>query len=192
MSKKIIVITGTPGIGKTTISEIVSRRLKIPLIKLAEFVKKERLYKSYDERTLSFIVDVERARQALKEYITSSEDSSFLIEGHLLDIIPAEFVDICIVLRLNPKILEKRLIKRKYPPKKIRDNVQSEILDYVLIYAIRFFGEDKVFEIDTTGHEINQVVEEVLEIIKKRHNGRPGKIDWMKELNEELEKYLRD
>ncbi len=189
MPENIIVITGTPGTGKTTVSEKISKILNLKLINIAEFVKEKKLLIGYDKEMQSFIVDIEKARKYL-EKITDDESTLFIIEGHVIDIIPAKRVRLCIVLRLNPRILGKRLYNRGYPKEKIMNNLESEVLDVLLIEALQRFGEEKVFEIDTSNLSIEEVVSRVLKIIKEGKNGRPGSVNWFEILGDEIDKYL--
>jgi len=189
MTHNLIVITGTPGTGKTTISEIISRELGFKLIKIADFVKNNNLILGYDKEFNSYIVDIKATRKKLEMLVSNPKDF-FIIEGHLLDVIPEKNVKICIVLRLDPRILKKRLSERGYPENKIKNNIESEILDVLLVEAIQKFGKEKVFEIDTSGLSVKELVLKVIKIIKTGKNGTPGNVDWFKKLGSELDKYL--
>lgn len=171
-----ILITGTPGTGKTTIARRVAQSLGKDYLDLADLVKKHRLYIRYDEETDSFIVDLNRTQKHLDALLTCNE----IIDTHLVEAVPPEKISKAIVLRLDPMILFERLKAREYSERKIKENVEAEILDYVLISALNRFGENKVFEVDTTGKNIGEVVEIITRIILK--NGkifRPGSVNWL-------------
>jgi len=188
---KIIVVTGTPGTGKTSVARKVAERLKCRVIGLSEFALRKNLVSRYIEHLGSYDIEPEKMKKALEEECKPEE--LILIEGHVVDVIPAEYVELAIVLRLNPLELEKRLKERGYSEEKILVNVQSEILDSCLIDAIANFGKEKVFELDTTGKDLEKVVNEVLYIIKERKDYRPGQVDWLDFLEEKslLNKYMR-
>ena len=52
-----------------------------------------------------------------------------MIDSHLSHFLPSKYVDKCYVTKCNLKELEKRLKKRKYSKKKIRENLDAEIFD---------------------------------------------------------------
>ncbi|RLE75485.1 MAG: kinase [Thermoprotei archaeon] len=187
---RIIVITGTPGTGKTSLAYLLAEKLEYRVISLGEFAKEKNLITKYIKHLDSYDVDLEAMKKALKEEVKPGE--TVIVEGHVVDVIPAEFVELAIVLRLNPLELEKRLRDRGYKKEKIIANVQSEILDSCLVDAIANFGEEKVFELDTTGKNLNEILEEAIEIIKERKNYKPGQVDWLNFLEKEnlLERYM--
>ena len=60
----VIVITGTPGTGKTTTSQLLAQESPVPLkhINVGEFVKENNLYEEYDEEWQSYLPDEDRVR----------------------------------------------------------------------------------------------------------------------------------
>jgi len=142
----IITVTGTPGTGKTTVSEA----LDLPVIHLTEFVKERGLGEQKDE----FEVDIDSMVQALDE--ETEEYDGVVIEGHLAHYYQS---DICFVLRCNPEVLDERLEERDYSESKVRENLESEALDIVLAQAVEH--QETVVEIDTTDMSTEEVVEEI-------------------------------
>jgi len=60
----VIVITGTPGTGKSTHAELLVQESPVPLqhINVSEFVKGKELYEIFDAEWDSYIVDEDKAR----------------------------------------------------------------------------------------------------------------------------------
>lgn len=58
----VIIITGTPGTGKSTHAEILANESPIPLkhINVSEFVKERGLYEEFDEEWQSYTVDEDK------------------------------------------------------------------------------------------------------------------------------------
>ena len=158
----IISLTGTPGTGKTTVSEQLG---EFEVIDLTRFVKDHGLGEQEEE----FEVDIEAMVEKLKEEI---DEEDVVIEGHLSHHFPADY---CVVLRCDPEELEDRLSERKYSDQKVEENVQSEMLDVILSEAVQ--EQEDVIEINTTGREADDVAEEVERRVEKGETGY-GEIDW--------------
>ena len=90
------------------------------------------------------------------------------------------------ILRCHPKKLKKRLEEKGWNQKKIKENVEAEILDVVLCEAVEIHPENNIFEIDTTNKKIESVTSAIIDIVKsnfkptKKYN--MGKIDWSEEI----------
>ena len=163
----IISLTGTPGTGKTTVSEQLG---EFEVIDLTRFVKDHGLGEDEEE----FEVDIEAMVEKLKEEIEEEED--VVIEGHLSHHFPADY---CVVLRCDPEELEDRLSERKYSDQKVEENVQSEMLDVILSVAVQ--EQEDIIEIDTTGREADDVAEEVERRVENGETGY-GEIDWTEKI----------
>ena len=61
-SSPIIVITGTPGTGKTTHAQLLAEHSPVPLkhINVSELVKERVLHEGFDEEWQSFVVDEDK------------------------------------------------------------------------------------------------------------------------------------
>jgi len=156
------VLTGTPGTGKTSVSEKVEGR---EILHLSEFVRERGLGEEGE------VFDV-RVSEMVEEVVEYSSGKDIIIEGHLAHHVPA---DHCIVLRCEPGELRKRLEKRNYPEDKIQVNLESEKLDTMLQEALNV--QENVFEIDTTHRAVEETAEEVEEVLEQMKTGY-GEVDW--------------
>lgn len=60
----VIVITGTPGTGKSTHAQLLASESPIPLkhINVGDWVKEKRLYEEFDDQWQSYNVDEDKVR----------------------------------------------------------------------------------------------------------------------------------
>jgi len=182
---KVVVISGTPGTGKTTVASILAKKIKGIHIDLSDLVLKEKLYKEVDEKRETVIADLDKLLPKLREIIRSA-NSPIIIEGHYAEIVPSKFVNVAIILRTHPKELEKRLKKKNFKESKIRENIQAEILGVCSYNALNAYEKEKIYEIDTTSKTPNETVNIILEILEgKGENYKIGKIDWLAVLEKE-------
>ncbi|MEM2986820.1 MAG: AAA family ATPase, partial [Nitrososphaerota archaeon] len=145
--RNIILLTGTPGSGKTLIGERLAKNLKGLFIDIPTLVKKKKLFSYYDRKYKSYIVNLRKLRKELNK-IYVMEEKKIVISSHFPLYIPKEKLCKVIVLRCNPLILIKRLKKRNYPYRKIRDNIISELIDLIYYEAIKYYGKKMVFQLD--------------------------------------------
>jgi len=168
-----IIITGTPGTGKTSIARRLAKALKVPLISITDVVDKEVLREKGDE------VDLHRLMVALEPLVLQSRD--YVLEGHLACEIklPSDQV---IVLRSPPNVLRRRLSKRDYPPSKLEENIMAEVLDYCTQRVMAVYGK-RPLEIDTSTRTMLGCVADICCAVRQKKK----KID---DVSYPLENYL--
>lgn len=183
----LVLIAGTPGVGKTTVAREVAKRLGVTYVNVAELAVNEGLVAGYDSERGAYVIDEEAVRAKLRELALRGRA---VVDTHVVSAVPPELVEVAVVLRLDPRELERRLKARGYPPSKVLENVQAEILDACLIEAVEAFGEERTFEVDASGKSVDEVVEEVLKIVRERRGGKPGSVNWLERLGDEAYRYL--
>lgn len=172
-----IVISGTPGVGKTLVAISLASKLDLTYLNLSDLVVKESLYVGVDESRGSFLVDEDRLIKRLTGLLSESK-SDVVVDSHYGEIIPDELVKIIFVLRLNPVVLYERLVSRGWSREKVRENVEAEILGVCTYNAVSEHTTSKVCEIDVTGKEVEEIVKEILEILNKTRECRIW-VDWL-------------
>lgn len=191
---KVLIITGTPGAGKSTVSKKLAQRIGAEPIPLGELVRKERLYTHEDKKRDTLVADLNRLSERVRQVIASSS-RNVVIEGHYaVDVIHPDSVCRVFVLRRDPEELTKILRERGYGEDKVRENLAAEILDVCLYDAVEICGVEKVCEVNVTGRNVADVVEEITDILNGEKKCQVGLVDWLGKLNSEgrLEKYLGD
>jgi len=144
MKHKLIVISGTPGTGKTTLALWLSKKLKIPRLDLHDYYKE--ISTGYDRSGKCYDIDINKFEKLVMKKLKSS---SLIVDSHISHLLPKKMVDFCIVTICSDlKKLEKRLVERKYSKKKVRENLDSEIFQICLNEAKE--KKHKIIEVDTS------------------------------------------
>ena len=70
------------------------------------------------------------------------------------------------------------------------ENVEAELIDVILVEALEC---KKIYEIDTTNRDAKEVAKIIDELIKGEDidKFKPGKIDWIKEIGDDIDLFLR-
>jgi adenylate kinase len=192
MPLRVIVITGTPGVGKSTVANVLVSRLDSQYISVGDLVKKENLIVEADEKRDTIVADMRKLRTRLRT-ILKKADGDIILDGHYVyDVIPKAIEPFVFVLRRDPIRLEAILKERGYDEKKIYENLAAEALDVCLIGALKRFGPSRVDEIDATYMSVEAVVDEILAVLGGEKEMKVGKVDWLGKLEEEgtLEPFL--
>jgi adenylate kinase len=191
--KRVILITGTPCVGKTTTAKALAAKLGAEYINLTDFAKTHNLTLGEDTQRCTLIVDDEKINQKIKQTIDASDNQTIIIDGHYAAAVtPQDYVAQVFVLRRNPKELQQFMEKRGYTGTKMWENLQAEIIDVCLGEAVEVHA-GRVCELDATGKPVEEVVGEIIEVLEKRKTCIVGTIDWMGALEQEgiLDKYLK-
>lgn len=128
---KVIIVTGTPGTGKTLIAKKIAKIMNYKYLDVTKLIKKNKIFDDFDKKRKCYVIDTKKLNKFLISLIKKSKDN-LVIDSHLSHFLPKKYVNLCIVTKCELKILKKRLQKRKYSKEKIKENLQSEIFDICL------------------------------------------------------------
>jgi len=162
-----LAVTGTPGTGKTTATDLVETDLDV--VHLNDIVREEGLYTDVDEDRDSLIADLD----AVAEHLADRDD--VIVESHLSHYLD---VDRVVVLRCEPSILEHRLLDRGEPPEKARENAESEALDVILAEAVDRHGREAVYEIETSEMGPEAVADAIETVLAGTREPSAGTVDF--------------
>jgi len=194
MVKHVILITGTPCVGKTSVARLLSSKLRALYVNLTDLALKEKLVQGKDKQRNSIIVDEDRMKKRLKELITKSDKENVVVDGHYaVNVVPTNLVSLVFVLRRDPVELRKLMEQSGFSEKKLHENLASEILDVCLVDALNVVGQRRVCEVNTTGKSVEDVAHEILLLLDNPGNCQVGIVDWLGKLEAEglLDDYLK-
>ena len=186
MRPSFILVVGVPGTGKTALATRLARKKGCQYLNLSWFVLEKGLWRGYDRERRSFIVDFDGLVGSLR----SLSPSCYVFDTHWVEPfhIARVAVERVIVLRTEPLVLLERLERRAWPPGKVAENVEAELLGVLSTEALEFYN-GLVWEVDTTGKSVEESLAEALESLSS--TGRRCCIDWLSVMDEErLDKVL--
>mgnify|MGYP001108505005 CR=1 FL=1 len=186
MSRRVILVTGTPCVGKTSVARLLASKLDALYVNLTELAMCENLISGKDEERDSIIVDENRMRHQIREIIGDCDQDDIVIDGHYaVSVVPKKFVTYVFVLRRDPVELRKFMEQCGFSGRKLWENLASEILDVCLVDALNVHGKEKVCELDVTSKSGEEVINEILDVLDGHKECHVGIVDWLGKLESE-------
>lgn len=162
---KVVVITGTPASGKTMIANRVAAKVRSSeVIHANDLIRSKGLF-SYYARDGAMIANMGKLRKEIERLVKKSKKRVVIVEGHLLCDMRIENA-IAVVIREHLAVLERRMKKRGYSDRKIKENIVSEAIDYCGINAQKNYSN--VVEFMNEKSTANKIVSLINGMKKKR------------------------
>lgn len=162
-----VAVTGTPGTGKTTATDLVDTDLEV--VHLNEVIEDRGLYSETDPERGSYVADIDAIR------VEYAAESNLLVESHLAHLLD---IDRVIVLRCHPRTIRERLLDRGEATESAAENAQSEALDVILAEAVERHGEAAVYEIETTDRSPETTAQEIEAAVAGEREPSAGTVDY--------------
>jgi adenylate kinase len=176
-----VAVSGTPGTGKTSVAAVLKKK-GYSVVSLHMLAQENGCIAGVDKERDSQLVDVAKLNIFIKRTFTT--DALVFFEGHIGHLLKT--MDKVIILRCHPRELYRRLLKKKWAEKKIKENVDAEIIDVILCEAAEHHLVKNIFEIDTTKKTAGSVAKAIMELVDKKFQPikpyRIGQIDWSEEI----------
>ncbi len=180
-SSKVIIITGTPGTGKTTISQVLADMIDAIHLEVSRYAEEEGCVLWEDEKRDTSVVDMEKLTALITEMVNSSE-KSIILDGHYgHDLVNPSDVEHVLVLRKQPWTLKHVLESRGYSGEKVWENLEAEIVGVSVHEVLSIFPEHVITELDTSTSTPMETVSEALKEFKSQRRNKFTPIDWVVE-----------
>ncbi|KAI0564977.1 adenylate kinase [Gracilaria domingensis] len=139
-----MVVTGTPGVGKTTISRELAQELGMRHIEVGAFARERNLLADHDALHEAFYMHEDAVLDELEPLMANG---GIILDHHSCDWYPERWVQMVVCLRASTEALYDRLEARRYSRQKLDENMQAEIMQVVLDEAISSYPRVPVIEL---------------------------------------------
>ncbi|KAL3899153.1 MAG: hypothetical protein SGCHY_002247 [Lobulomycetales sp.] len=156
----VILVTGTPGCGKTTACQLISSASGLSHIDVSKFALQHKLHLGRNEHWDTHILDEDALLDMLEPII---EKGNCIIDFHSPGLFPERWFDLVVVLMTDNAVLYPRLQARGYSEQKCEENIDCEIFGVVREEAMESYEKERVvcLQSDTIEH-MDENVERVL------------------------------
>ena len=167
-----IAITGSPAVGKTTVSQLLTSQ-GWEVLTVSELAIQFECQGEFDEAMDSQEIDVHK----LSEEYYPDGDNDIIIDGHLSHFLD---VDAIVILRCQPDKLRDRLDARGYNDAKINANVEWELISGTWSEILEFEMSQPILELDVTNDSPTDSISKISDWINSGfETSQQEKIDWL-------------
>lgn len=194
MPKRVMLLTGTPCVGKTSTALLLAVKLNALYINLTDLALRSKLSSGKDEMRNTIIIDEPRMKKKIRSIIQKTDKKEVVIDGHYaVNVVPKELVTRVFVLRRDPVELRGLMEHCGFQGRKLFENLASEVLDVCLFDALKAVSKRKVCELNVTGQSVEETVEQILFLLRHPAKCRIGVVDWLGKLEKEglLDEYVK-
>ncbi len=158
--KPNILITGTPGVGKTATATLIAEKLGLHHANIGSIILQNKCHLEYDKTLDTQILDEEKLLDILENDFDNDKSTGGIVaDYHSCELFPERWFDLVICLRVDTHVLYDRLVSRGYNEVKRNENMEAEIMRVVIDEAKQSYAEEIVQELsNNTLEEMDQNV----------------------------------
>ena len=140
-----ILVTGTPGTGKSVTAKAIAEALKMEHLPVSQLAKDLEAYEGWDDERECHILDEDKVLDAMEPKVGAV--GGYVVEYHACELFPERWFDLVLVMRASTHILFDRLQERGYNPAKIQENITCEVTDLLLQEARESYAQEIVVDL---------------------------------------------
>ncbi|ODV63677.1 nucleoside-triphosphatase [Ascoidea rubescens DSM 1968] len=146
-----IIITGTPGCGKTSHCEmLVGMLAEVKHFSISDIAKERKCIAAHDKLRDCDIVDEDKLLDEIEDDL---EEGGILVDWHACEIFPESLIDLVVVLRCKTDVIYDRLTERGYKNSKIQENLDVEIMEIIVEEARDNYDSSIIVELESNTME---------------------------------------
>ena len=143
--KPNVLITGTPGTGKSSLAERVAAAVEgFKRIDVSQLAKEQDMLEEFDEELDTHVINEDKVLDHMEEHGLGGDAGGVVVDYHGCDLFPERWFDLVVVLTCDNTVLYDRLQARGYSESKIRGNVECEIFQTLVEEAKDSYDESIV------------------------------------------------
>lgn len=163
-----ILITGTPGTGKSTLAAALAEEVGFNVIDISKLALEKQLHEGKDEDLDCLIIDEDKICDDLEDTMSKGGN---IVDYHSSEFFPERWFDLVVVLRTDNTPLYDRLVARGYSEKKVSDNVTCEIFQTCLEEARESYRPEIVWELKSNiVEQVDDNVAKIVSWLRERHS----------------------
>lgn len=139
-----VLVTGTPGVGKTHVCGILASELGLRHIEVGSFAKERELLAEHDAEHDAYYMHEDAV---LDELEGPMSDGGILLDHHSCDWFPERWFQVAVVLHARTDVLYDRLTGRGYSGTKLDANMEAEIMQVVAEEAVNSYPKVEVLRL---------------------------------------------
>jgi adenylate kinase len=138
--KPNVLITGTPGTGKSALSAMVEQELGLKHLEIGKIVKENNFFSEFDTELDTHVIEENDEDRLLDHLEPLMVEGGKVVDYHSCELFPERWFAHVIVLRTSTETLFERLTARGYSDRKREENMEAEICAVVEDEALNSYA----------------------------------------------------
>lgn len=166
-----LLVTGTPGVGKSTLCAKLAEMTGLSWLEISKIAKENNCIEEFDETYQCGVLDEDKLLDGLEGMMGVGGN---IVDYHSCNLFPERWFDIVFVLRIDNTTLYDRLAARGYTGKKLEDNINCEIFQTICEEARASYAPEIVYELNSsTPEELEDNIKRICLWLQQWFHNRP-------------------